>query len=182
METLVQRILQGDEQASTELVRGYQEMVYRLAYLILGDADDAKDAAQEAFIRAFDALDRFDTSRPLRPWLLRIVANVARTQLQAKGRQMAALRRLAQSDPDQFVMPAPQISEAAFLWEAARKLDEGSQEVLYLRYFLDLSLEETAQALEVPTGTVKSRQARALERLRVIIQHKFPLEWEVRTR
>src|SRR5688572_23914142 len=103
METLIQRILQGDEHASSELVQAYQEPVFRLAYLILGDADDAKDAAQVAFIRAFDALDRFDTSRPLRPWLLRIVANVARTQRQAQGRQHAALQRFAQSDPDQFI-------------------------------------------------------------------------------
>ncbi|MBV9786854.1 MAG: hypothetical protein JOZ51_01680, partial [Chloroflexi bacterium] len=67
---LIVRAQQGDGTAWEHLVRQHQDAVFRLAYLLLGDADDADDVAQETFIRAFGALDRFDPSRPLRPWLL----------------------------------------------------------------------------------------------------------------
>ena len=67
--------------AWTTLVGQQQEAVFRLAYLLLGDADEAQDVAQEAFIRAFRALHRFDPARPLRPWLLSITANLVRQHL-----------------------------------------------------------------------------------------------------
>ena len=67
----------GDAGAWEQLVQAYQQAVFRLAYLLLGDADDADDAAQETFIRAYHALSRFDASRPLRPWLLRITTNLS---------------------------------------------------------------------------------------------------------
>jgi RNA polymerase sigma-70 factor (ECF subfamily) len=66
----IRRARQGDEQAWTSLVREHQTAAFRLAYLLLGSAEDAEDVAQEVFIRAFRALDRFDLERPFRPWLL----------------------------------------------------------------------------------------------------------------
>ena len=79
-DTWIESARQGDETAWVELVRLHQEAVFRLAYLFLGDPDEAEDAAQETFIRAYRALGRFDTSRPLRPWLLQIVANLTRNR------------------------------------------------------------------------------------------------------
>jgi len=69
---LIGRAFQGDETAWETLVRGHQEAVFRLAYLLLGDPDEAEDVAQEVFIRAHRSLGRFDPARPMRPWLLRL--------------------------------------------------------------------------------------------------------------
>lgn len=137
---LLARARQGDGSAWEGLVRNYQEAVFRLAYLLLGDADEAEDVAQEAFIRAFRTLDRFDTSRPLRPWLLRITANLAHNRRRPTRRYLAALRRLreARSPDSSAARPASleahvaRREEAQALWQAIRRLDATDQEVIYL--------------------------------------------------
>ena len=96
---LVYRAQQGDAAAWEELVRTHQGTIFRFAYLLVGDADDAEDIAQETFIRAFHALSSFDTTRSLRPWLLRIAANLAQNRRRAAGRYLAALRRAFHSRP-----------------------------------------------------------------------------------
>jgi RNA polymerase sigma-70 factor (ECF subfamily) len=173
---LVQRARQGDQAAWGRLVHLYQEPAFRLAYLLLGDADEAEDVAQETFIRAFRALDSFDTSRPLRPWLLRITTNLAYNQRRGVGRYLAAVRRILAAEP----LPAPHIDAehdhwaAQALWQAVRRLNRADQEIIYLHYFLELSVAETAQALGIAPGTVKSRRHRALGRLRAIVDQEFP--------
>ncbi len=174
---IIDRARQGDEAAWELLVGEHQQDAFRLAYLFLGDAEDAEDVAQEAFIRAFRALDRFDTSRPFRPWLLSITANLARNRRRSAGRYFAALRRLVQSEPES-VTPArtrdPRRWEAELLWQAVRRLQRKDQEIIYLRFFLELSVAETAQTLDIAPGTVKSRLHRALARLRGVIEREFP--------
>jgi RNA polymerase sigma-70 factor (ECF subfamily) len=181
---LVEQARQGEEAAWTALVAQHQEAIFRLAYLLLGDQDEAQDVAQEAFIRAFYALDRFDLDRPLRPWLLRITINVARNKRRAIGRYLAALGRWRQKEPDQ-VGPTPQDEhlqqwEAQTLWQAIRRLSLTDQEIIYLRYFLELSVTETAEVADIAPGTVKSRLHRALNRLRTIITEEFPALQEAR--
>jgi RNA polymerase sigma-70 factor (ECF subfamily) len=175
---LIDRAFQGDEAAYETLVRQHQESVFRLAYLLLGDADDAEDVAQEAFIRAFRMLHRYDRARPLRPWLLSITANLARNRRRAVGRYFAALRRLVFVTPDTAPTTEAESarrSEQQTLWQAVRRLAPADQEVIYLRYFLELSVQETAEALNVEPGTVKSRLHRALRRLRGVVEQEFPL-------
>lgn len=175
--TLIARAREGDGAAWEMLVRQHQEAVFRLAYLLLGDAAEADDAAQEAFIRAFRSLDRFDLSRPLRPWLLRITANLARNRQRAAGRYLAALRRLVRLAPEPVTnlrAGQPDPFEAQALWQAVRRLSVVDQEVIYLRYFLELSEAETADALGVARGTVKSRLHRAVTRLREVVEQEFP--------
>lgn len=174
---LIDRARQGNAEAWETLVREHQQAVYRLAYLILGDAHEAEDVAQEAFIRAFRALDRFDSERPLRPWLLQITANAARNQRRAISRYLASMRKLVQAAPE----AAPGIAggslaqlEAEVLWQAVRRLSRADQEIIYLRYFLDLSEAETVSVLGVAPGTAKSRLHRALNRLRAVVEREFP--------
>lgn len=173
----IEQALQGDETAWETLVRTHQEPVFRLAYLFLGDPDDAEDLAQETFLRAFRALARFDPSRPLRPWLLQIVANLSRNRRRSIGRYWAALqRRLAQeppTPPDVEAFAGTRL-EAKRLWEAVRRLREDDQHMIYLRYFLDLPVAEAAEAAGIAEGTVKSRTSRALSRLRNVIEREFP--------
>ncbi len=174
---LIVRARQGDEAAWETLVREHQQAIFRLAYLLLGDADDAEDVAQEAFIRAFHALARFDATRPVRPWLLSIAANLARNRRRSLGRYLQALTRAGRVEPEPVAMLGERSAEqweAQTLWQAVQRLSRSDQEIVYLRYFLDLSEAEVASALEVAPGTVKSRLHRAMSRLRAIVDREFP--------
>ena len=85
----------GSAEAWEQLVQEHQQAVFRLAYLlVVGDADDAEDLAQETFIRAHRALDRFESGRPLRPWLLRITTRLASNWRRSAGRYLMALQRV----------------------------------------------------------------------------------------
>jgi RNA polymerase sigma-70 factor (ECF subfamily) len=175
----VQRARRGEAEAWEQLVLVYQQPVFRLAYLLLGDPDDAADVAQETFLRAYDALDRFDPGRPLRLWLLRITTNLTHNWRRSAGRSLAALQRLLRSEPDLLREPAARQQaernlEADLLWEAVRRLRLADQQVIYLRYFLECSETEMAEVLRTAPGTVKSRLHRALERLRSLLSREYP--------
>jgi RNA polymerase sigma factor (sigma-70 family) len=165
---LVGRARRGDVSAYEELVRRYQRIAHRTAYLIAGQAE-AEDAAQQAFVKAYRALDRFDPSRPFRPWLLRIVANEARNLRRSAGRR-AGLELHLSAEPEPVVSSQEHESmvreRRQALLRAMGRLSDGDREVLGLRYFLDLSEAEMVEAMDVPAGTVKSRLSRAMDRLR----------------
>lgn len=174
---LVGRARQGDGEAWYKLVGAHQEAVFRLAYLLLRDASDAEDMAQEAFVRAFRALGTFDPERPLRPWLLRIVSNLAHNRRRSLGRYLEALKRLYAAPETTSVSPADTLGkkwEAETLWSAIKHLKPAEQEVVYLRYFLELSEAEMAVAMNVAPGTVKSRLHRAMSRLRLVVDERYP--------
>ena len=170
-EDLVSRAKRGDDDAYEELVTAYQGIAFRTAYLIAGNAADAEEAAQDAFVKAFRALGRFRSGAPFRPWLLQIVANEARNRRRSAGRRgRLELRAAAGASPGDA---APSPEEALLRGERRDELlgrlnalPDRDRLVLACRYFLDLSEEETAAALGCRRGTVKSRTARALERLR----------------
>jgi RNA polymerase sigma-70 factor (ECF subfamily) len=180
--TLVRHAAEGDAAAWEPLVLAHQEAVFRLSYLLLGDPDDAEDIAQETFLRAWNHLKRFDPTRPLRPWLLSIASNLASNRRRSAGRYLAALTRAFRNEPapsNPVEEKSAQHMEAGDLWKAVQNLSAADQQIIYLRYFLELSVAETAQVLDVAEGTIKSRLSRALERLRGIIQQDFPVlaEW-----
>lgn len=159
-------------------MQSYEELAFRVAYLIVRDEDDAADAAQDAFVRAFRSLDTFDTGRAFRPWLLRIVTNVALNSTRAAKRRQAATERLipdseleGQMQPDAAAEAAEQ---AERVWEAIGGLSDDDQNLIYLRYFLESSEAEAAEAIGRPVGTVKSRLHRALKRLRQVIEDQYP--------
>jgi len=168
---------QGNEVAWATLVQQHQAAVFRLVFLMLGDADEAEDVAQEAFIRAFYALARFDPARPLRPWLLQIARNLAHNRRRSVRRYLAAVGRWWQTlpaDEEAPIVATLREQEAQALWQAVQQLVVSDQEVIYLRYFLELSVADTALALQVAEGTVKSRLSRALARLRTVVEREFP--------
>ena len=173
--SLISLAVQGDAAAWEPVVLTHQEAVFRLAYLMLCDPDDAQDVAQETFVRAWQNLPRFDRSRPLRPWLFRIAANLASNRRRSAARYLAALVRTVQVGDSRGVEEqGAQHIESQQLWQAVRRLASADQQIIYLRYFLDLSVTETAETLQVAEGTVKSRSHRALDRLRSIIGREFP--------
>jgi RNA polymerase sigma factor (sigma-70 family) len=169
---LVERARGGDGAAYATLVRDHEETAFRIAYVICGNAADAEEAAQEAFLKAYRALGRFRTSEPFRPWVLAIVANEARNRRRSAGRRAAlVLRAAGEGRPSGEAAPSPEAALLAGerrtrLLAALGELDERDRTVIACRYLLDLSEAETAAALGVRPGTVKSRLSRALERLR----------------
>ncbi len=179
---LVRHAANGDAAAWESLVEIHQEAVFRLAYLLLGDPDDAKDIAQESFLRAWRHLRSFDATRLLRPWLLGIAANLARNRRRSAGRYIAALTRSLREEPvsERIEEQSARNLQARELWKAVQRLNLLDQQIVYLRYFLELPVAETAEILNVPEGTVKSRLSRALEKLRNIIRQDFPLLTEER--
>jgi RNA polymerase sigma-70 factor, ECF subfamily len=175
--TLIRHAANGDAAAWEPLVLAHQQAVFRLSYLLLGDPDDAEDVAQETFLRAWNHLKRFDPSRPLRPWLLSIASNLASNRRRSAGRYLLALTRAFRSEPAPADIEEKSVErmEASDLWRAVQTLNFTDQQIIYLRYFLDLSTYETADVLQVAEGTVKSRLNRAIEKLRNIIQQDFPV-------
>lgn len=174
---LIRRARRGDDAAWAQIAAEHQQAVYRLAYLITGSPHDAADVAQDAFIRALRGLDRFDASRPLRPWLLQIARNLARNHHRSLRRYRAALRRRAQQEPEPVLRPVAQSDDqrrAQRLWEAVKQLKAQDREAIYMRHFLELPTEEAAAALGIAPGTIKSRLHRALARLKELIEREYP--------
>ena len=174
---LIRSAQRGDTGAYEQLVQRYQEPVFRLAYLICGDPDDAEDIAQDALIAAYRALHRFDSERPLLPWLLKITANTARNRRRSVGRYLNVLKRWANewTDEADAESEARDMLAADALLAAVRRMNDADQTIIYLRYYLELSVAETAQALDIEPGTVKSRLSRALGRLRESVLRERPL-------
>ena len=171
---LVEQARRGDIAAYGDLVRRHQEVAVRTAYLACGDATEAQDAVQEAFIKAFAALGRFRPGAPFRPWLLRIVVNEAHNRRRSAGRRTGLAFRIAEDRPADDAAPSPEAAVLAAeahrdLVAALARLPHDDRLVIGCRYFLELSEAETATALDVPRGTVKSRLSRALGRLRSVI-------------
>ena len=167
----------GDASAFGLLVRSHQEAAFRAAYLILHDAQAAEDAAQEGFVRAYRQLHRFREEDPFRPWLLRIVTNLALNETRRRKRGLALLERFGRQAPQ--TVPGPERITAASeetrdVWQAINRLPADDRLILYLRYFLELSEAEMARVIGKAPGTVKSRLHRAGRRLRAVIEKEYP--------
>jgi RNA polymerase sigma-70 factor (ECF subfamily) len=172
---LVERAREGDGTAYATLVRDHEETAFRIAYVICGNAADAEEAAQEAFVKAYRALGRFRSGEPLRPWLLAIVANEARNRRRsAARRERLALRAALEVRPGDAV-PSPEAALLAGehrerLLVAVERLPDDQRDAIACRYLLGLTEAETAAALGIRAGTVKSRLSRALARLRETLE------------
>ena len=168
---LAERARRGDEHAFGELVRTYEGIAFRTAYLLTGSPAEAEEATQTGFVKAWRALPRFRAGAEFRPWLLRIVANEAHNRRRSAKRREALGLRAAAEVASGDAVPSPEAlaleeEQRRELLSAVNRLDDRDRDVLTCRYFLELGEEETAQVLGVRRGTVKSRTARALERLR----------------
>lgn len=167
----------GDREAFAVLVTRYQEVAFRAAYLIVRDAGTAEDVAQEAFVRAYRSLSGFRAGEPFRPWLLRIVTNLALNDVRGRGRRAGLLARFGRepapgpAEPEGVLLAS---ESQQLLWRAMNELPADDRVVLYLRYFLELPEREIAVAIGKAPGTVKSRLSRAGGRLRAVIERGYP--------
>ncbi len=173
---LIARAQRGDVQAYQALVREHEQLAFRAAFLITRDADEAADAAQDAFLRAYRALGSFKTDKPFRPWILRIVTNQALNRVKFAQRRVKMTERYAHAVAMDPVIESniEEREQSERLLQAVSKLSDDERALVSLRYFLELPEAEVADTLNVPIGTVKSRMHRTLARLREIIRSEFP--------
>ncbi len=160
---LVGRCLQGDHAAFRPLVERYQGPLFRLAVRMLGNAEDARDATQDAFVSAYVHLATYDPRRKFFSWIYRILVNDCLNVLRAR-RPVETLDPLIAGGGDPF-----DTAEAGEMRGRVRtallRLNEEQREVIVLRHFAELSYREIADAIEVPEKTVKSRLFAARQRL-----------------
>ena len=167
---LVVHARQGSREAAGALFDRYWTLAWRTAYAVTADRGLADDAGQDAFVKAFGALDRFDENQPFAPWLKRITINAAVDSLRRR-------RRLEIVHDEESVYHAWTLSESAdddlrrwAVADAVSALGTGKRIVVVLHYWLDLPLEDIAGVLGLPIGTVASRLARAKEELRGVLE------------
>lgn len=176
----IERTLNGDLKAFEELVRSYEKNVYQLALRILGNREDAEDAAQEVFLKAYRSLSRFQGDSKFSVWLYRIVTNQCTDMLRARKRRPVQSLSVQNDDGEEDELPVPderfspeKLLDRKLTREAVQRglnsLSDESRQILLLRELRGLSYEEIGQALGLEPGTVKSRIFRARKKLCVFL-------------
>lgn len=160
---LVSRAMAGDRSAFDGLVGPLVDQAFRLAFGMLHDREAAEDAVQEAAVRSWRKLGNLKQGMPMRPWFLAIVANQCRTVTRGRWWSVLRLDSSIESDGAGF---EDRVVRGADVRAALRRLPIEQREVLVLRYYLDLPLEEVASITGSPVGTVKSRINRGLAAMR----------------
>lgn len=163
---LVRAAQNGSTDALEALFKLHWPAAFRAAYFIVHDAAAAEDIAQEAFLAAVRALDRFDSRRPFSPWINRIVVNRAIDHARSRSLRREVGAELA----DSAEAPAPAARVSDELMDALALLGPEQRAVVVLRYLLDWTPGEIARALSIPRGTVNSRLRRALDRLAAVLE------------
>ena len=171
--TLVLEAQRGGRDAREALARRYRRPAFLFAYQLLGNREDALDVAQDAMLKFFNHLERFEAHRPVQPWLFRIVRNRAIDHVRRQKRR----RTDSIDDPERPVEPAtrpeagPELEAQrrqlqARVWEALHTLTDKQREILVLRDYQDLAYAEISSVLGIPKGTVMSRLHGARKALR----------------
>ena len=169
---LISRARGGDREAFGALVEQYRDNVYRLAYRMCGNAYDADEAAQEAFVAAWRALPNFRGDAKFSTWLYRLTTNAAVDVMRREKRHQTVgdgeMVDLADdADSPQETVERTEQQEA--VQKALATLSEEYREVLLLRYMEELDYAEIAEVLQLPSGTVKSRINRAKAALKTAL-------------
>lgn len=163
----MRRCLAGDTAAFTPLVERYQRPLYSVAYRMLGDADDAKDAAQDAFVKAYANLRSFDANRRFFSWLYRILVNECLNVRRARRPREPIPDDLA--SPDTAVAAFEDAEQRRQLQQAIVALPMEYRQVIVLRHFTELSYDAIAEALGIAPALVKSRLHSARRRLAEVL-------------
>lgn len=173
--TLVDAARRGDLYAWEQLVRRYQESVYRVAWLIVRDSELAEAATQSTFVRAFRALPAYDKELGMMPWLIRITTGESRQQRRESGRPNRSSRPVERIEGPHFPSSAvPGLAQSAGLspmeqqgvTQAFDRLGEEDRLVIAARYLLDMSRKDAASALSIASGLIDEHLSGALRRLR----------------
>jgi len=170
---LVERLQAGDEGAFEKLVEEYRERVYRVAWRILRDDEDAEDAAQEAFIKVFKSIDRFERRSSLYTWIYRITVNIALNKLKRdKFRRMVPLGDMIRRDTRPGTDPG-RVTESSEIGrrigEAVSSLPDKQRAVFTLKFYEGMSHKEIAEIVGCSEGTSKANYFHAIRKLRKLL-------------
>lgn len=167
---LVEQLQAGDLKALGGLYDRHRQLVYRTALAITGDPESASDILQDVFLRFYRFADRFDTSRPVEPWLYRMTSNMAYTWMKRQNRLKRTLWEMAEwFIREKRISPSQQVEFNEDWQRVQRALNSITLEkrmVVVMYYLNDLSLQEISEVLEIPVGTAKSRLHYGREALR----------------
>ena len=159
----IARCLKGDASAFGPLVDRYNRVLFTVALRLLGNAEDARDATQNAFVRAYQRLDTFDPSRRFFSWIYRIAVNESLNLRRAQRPHEPLPETLEVAGATMEALEARELSER--VQAALMTLSAEHREVVVMRHFADLSYQEIAETLDIPEKTVKSRLFSARQRL-----------------
>lgn len=161
----VRKAIKGDAQAFTQLVELYQRPVFNLCYRVLGNAQDAEDAAQETFLRAYQHMRRYDSNRPFSTWLLSIAAHYCIDQTRKRRYPLVSVEELVEPELPE---PSPGVETVVGRKEEQQRvrailetLDPVDRAAVILYYWYDFSYDEICQSLSLTLSAVKSRLHRA---------------------
>jgi RNA polymerase sigma-70 factor (ECF subfamily) len=174
---LIKKVKKGDQQAFAELVERYKNSVFAICLRMVGNAQEAEDLSQEAFIRAFNHIDQYDHERKFSTWLFRIATNLSIDFLRRRksnisldavvpGTEGLSLNAML---PDQTAQPEELVvrkETEEMVQNEIKKLPEKYRSAVVLKYIEDLSLKEISEIMDIPVGTVKTRIHRGREMLR----------------
>lgn len=179
---LLEEARRGDHGAFSRLVEAYRDRAFGAALAILQNADDARDLSQDAFVKAYRALDRFDVRRRFYPWLYRILHNGCLNHLKRHGpSRKVSLDEMGEEHHLQFEAPNTDPVEAIHAEQMARhlrdaieRLDPKFREIIVMKHFQEMSYQDIADALEIPIGTVMSRLFHARKNLAALMEKHRP--------
>lgn len=170
---LLERAQQGDRAAFGNLVRDYQKRAYAIAYGFVSNRDDALELAQDSFVKAYRAIERFDTSKPFYPWFYRIVRNTCFNHLKKRKRRgESSLNKMMESGYDIPTSRPGPVKESILqdlrgaIGAGLNTISDDHREIITLRHIHEQSYAEIAECLDIPQGTVMSRLHAARRSLR----------------
>lgn len=159
----------GNSRAFGEIVLRYHKQVFNLSLMLMKNPQNAEEVTQDAFVRAYNKLDRYDSRQPFYPWLATIAVRLAQTRLRRKQFE------LHEQDPDTIpgVAPDPLASllrdEQKMIWKLLTDLPSGERTAVFLVYKQELTVTEAAKAIGVTSGTIKTLLFRARKHLRIAL-------------
>ncbi len=175
-QALIKKVKKGDLDAYGPIIQDYQSSVFNVCCRILGNRQEAEDLTQEAFLRAYHQISRYDLNRPFGPWMRTLAANLCYNHL-----KRARLNRVPLEDEKDTIKDdskygpegALEINqEHQVLYQAIWKLPDTQRMVLELRHFQGLSYQEMAEALNLPLNTVRSHLYRGRQKLAELLEEK----------
>jgi RNA polymerase sigma-70 factor, ECF subfamily len=165
---LLEETVRGDAAAYGEIFTRHRDRAFALAYQYLRDREDAKDIVQDAFIKAYQNLKRFDRGRRFGPWLLTIVRNLSIDQI--RKRKHESPDGLPDVLPDRKGKPPDGATLRSEVWSTLKRLSQPHQEILFLRDYQGHTYAEIAEILQIPLGTVMSRLHHARRSLIALLE------------
>lgn len=178
----IKQIKKGDQDAFGEIVEIFKDKIFQLVYRMTGNAHEAEDVAQEAFIRAYININSYDTNRKFSTWLYRIATNLTIDRIRKKKPDYYLDAEVAGTDgltmysqvAADIALPEEEVESMELQAEIQKqilKLPDKYRSVIVLKYIDELSLIEISEILEIPVGTVKTRIHRGREALRQQLRH-----------